>query len=139
MKTILMFCFLGISGMSLYGNNYNNKDGVMNKANSIYGEWREKKNETDSAGTFRMIFFPGGKVNVIRKLNNYIGFFKIHNDKIDYVDGSITIADKYPFTATFIEPNEIKLVINYRDKSETKYLIKTKDIKSGFQLIDKNL
>ncbi len=63
-----------------------------------------------------MNFFPGGKVNVIRKLNNYIGFFKIHNDKIDYVDGSITIADKYPFTATFIEPNEIKLVSHFPRK-----------------------
>jgi hypothetical protein len=139
MKTIVMLCLLGISGLSLHKNNYNNRNGVMKKVNSIYGEWTEKKDETDSAKAFRMIFFPGGKVNVIRKLHNYIGYFKILNDKIDYVDGSITIADKYPFTATFIGPNEIKLVINFRDKAETKYLIKTKEIKPGFQLLDKNL
>ncbi|QEC74759.1 hypothetical protein [Mucilaginibacter ginsenosidivorax] len=139
MKTILMICLLGISSMSLHITNHNYNDGIMNKVNSIYGEWSEKKSGPDSARAFRMIFFPGGKVNVIRKLNNYIGYFKIHNDKIDYVDGSITIDDKYPFTATFIEPNKIKLVISYRHKSETKYLVKTKEIKSGFQLLDKNL
>ncbi|PWK77284.1 hypothetical protein LX99_03095 [Mucilaginibacter oryzae] len=139
MKTILMLCILGAFSMPFHRNNHNSTGGVMNKVNSIYGEWSEKNNETDSARTFRMIFFPGGKVNVIRELHNYIGYFKIRNDKIDYVDGSITFADKYPFTATFIAPNQIKLVINYRDKAETKYLTKTKEIKSGFQLLNKSL
>ncbi|WP_154402385.1 hypothetical protein [Mucilaginibacter endophyticus] len=43
MKTILMFCFLGISGMSLYGNNHNNKDGVMNKVNQYMGNGGKRK------------------------------------------------------------------------------------------------
>ena len=139
MKTIMMIFLLGISNMSLHRNSVNGRDAVMNKGNSIYGEWSEKKNVTTSAKSFKMIFFPGGKVNVMRELHNYIGYYTIQNDKIGYIEGSITIADKYPFTATFIKPNEIKLVINSRGKAETKYLTRTKEIKSGFQLLDKNL
>ena len=133
-----MICMAGISSLILQKDDSGNRNKAMKKVDFIYGEWTEKKHESDSAKAFKVIFFPGGKVNVIRRLHNYIGYYKIHNDRIDYVDGTITIADKYPFTATFIGPKEIELVINYRNKAETKYLIKTKDIKSGFQLLDKN-
>jgi hypothetical protein len=139
MKAILMFCLIGISAWPLHKAPINAEDNLVRKNNPIIGEWSEKKSGIDSTEGFKVVFFPGGKVNVVRKLQNYIGYYKIHNDNINQIDGAITIADKYPFNATFVNPNEIKLTIINENKSETRYLIKTKEIKSGFQFIDKNL
>lgn len=130
-----MLCILGFNNWTLHNPDSVNRHKFGN-SNSIYGEWIENKTNDNTNKAFKVIFFPGGKINVIRPLHNYIGYFKIYKDNTDQLDGTITIAEAYPFTATFIKPDEIKLVISYQDKVETKYLVKTKEIRSGFQLID---
>lgn len=105
--------------------------------NSIYGVWSEDVASKDTTETFQVAFYPGGKINVVRRLHNYIGYYKIHSYQTNYIDGDITIGEHFPFTVAFITPSKIELSINYNNHIEVRYLQKTKNIKSGFQLIDK--
>jgi hypothetical protein len=105
---------------------------------SIYGIWVEKKSAGDTSKVTQLSFYPGGKINILRGLYSYTGYFKVHEQRSNYIAGYLIIGEHFNFNAIFIKPDEIKLTINYRGRSEIRYMKKVKEVKSGFQLIEKD-
>ncbi|NVM67754.1 hypothetical protein FHW88_006083 [Mucilaginibacter sp. SG538B] len=134
MKTIVLSSFIVLGICSGFG--FKTYTKRIEPANTIYGYWTEKDPVADSLKNFQIAFFPGGKISVTRKLHCYTGYFKIRDQQANYITGRITIGENYPFTATFLSPDKIKLAINYKDSLEVRYMKKTKAVKAGFQLID---
>jgi hypothetical protein len=75
------------------------------------------------------------KLNVLRNLHNYMGYFNVSDRQGNRIEGNMTIGEQFPFTAIFIRPDEIELAIKYQDHTEIRHLKKLKEIKPGFQYL----
>lgn len=137
MKAIILLCYFLISGST--PSYAQVSEPLPDNVLALIGEWESvDKKEPDNAT--RLIFFPDGKLNLVQSKPSQMRNLRYRvQSETGPLQGEIVLTaigepdpqDRIPFTVHFNSFNSINFTYTTREKTETLYLKKVKDLKYG--------